>query len=457
MLDVVGLASGLAFRRDTGILMGVLKPTFLVLLVAGLGTSSMPNSSSKPPEQWDWTGIIGTGQSLGVGGMGFPIKSTDQPFGNLKVASADLTWPVDPNDPKLALVPLVEPVGRRPPTYPSSWPMNIDGETPHTSAGNEISSLVEQRFHRPYVTVHLDVAEAGQGMIRIKKDPVQEGVTGRAYEAALIQTKAVARLARAAQKSFGVGAIFLTHGETDTGNSQYEEQIFQLWSDSNADLKAITGQKRDVLMIVSQHNLLGEFSPATNAQWKVGEDHPENIVCSGPKYQYPYSVDALHMTSEGYRLLGEKYAQVYFERAVLNHKWKPLAPEKVIHRGNQVSIKFHVSKGPLVWDSTLGNPHPSSPEWSNGKGFEVLDGAGKRVEIRSASIDGRDSVKLELASDPGSNARISYAMVGEPTMRNPRFGATPHWGLLRDSDPFVGFNTHVAQPNFCVAFDMRLP
>jgi len=48
-------------------------------------------------------------------------------------------------------------------------------------------------------------------------------------------------------------------------------------------------------------------------------------------------------------------------------------------------------------------------------------------------------------------------MVGEPTLRNPKFGATPHWGLLRDSDPFVGYTTHVAQPNYCVAFDMKLP
>lgn len=414
-------------------------------------------TTSKPAPGWDWTGILGTGQSLAVGGAGLPIEPGEQHFGNLKVASGDLAWPVDPNDPRLTLEPLTEPVGRRSAGYPSSWPRNIDGETPHTSAANEISHLVQDRFHRDYVTVHYEVGEAGQGMIRIRKNPVREGVSGRSYEAALIQTKAVARLARAAGKSFGVGAIFMTHGETDTGDAHYEDELYRLWSDYDADLKAITGQTRDVLMIVSQHNRLGERSPSTIAQWKVGVDHPENVVCSGPKYQYPYGPDSLHLTAEGYRLLGEKYGQIYFERVVLGHKWRPLEPVRVSREGNEVSIKFHVPKGPLVWDTALGQPHPSSPEWSNGKGFEVTDAGGRRVAIRSASIRGRDTVVLELGGDPGPGARVGYALFGEPTLRKPPFNAGPHWGLLRDSDPFVGFTTHTPQPNYCVAFEMPLP
>jgi hypothetical protein len=433
------------------------KPAIVMLGCMVLASNSVSSMARKPSETWDWTVVIGTGQSLAVGGLGMPVESTEQPFGNLKLSSGDLEWPIDPNDPKLTLVPLVEPVGRRPHGYPNSWPANIDGETPHSSSANEISSLVRQRFHREYVTVHFEVGEAGQGMIRIRKNPVREGVSGRSYEAAMIQTKAVARLARAAGKTCGVGAILMTHGESDTGNEEYEQELYQLWSDYNADVKAITGQRRDVLMIVSQHNRLGEYSPSTIAQWKVGEDHPENIVCSGPKYQYQYGHDALHMNAESYRLLGEKYGEVYFERVVLGHKWRPLGPESASRRGTEVSIRFHVPRKPLVWDATLGPPHPSSPEWSNGKGFEIADSAGRRVTIRSASIRGADTVVLELANDPGPGARLSYALVGEPTMRNPVFGAAPHWGLLRDSDPFVGFNTHAAQPNFCVAFELKLP
>ncbi len=418
-----------------------------VMLAGAMGT----------PSSWDWNIVVGAGQSLSVGGGGLPVQPGEQPFGNLKVSSGNLHWPVNPDDPKVALEPLIEPVGRRSAGYPSSWPQNIDGTTYHTSAANEVSHLSKQELKRDYVTVHMEVGEAGQGMVRIRKESIHEGVTGRAYEASLVQTKAIARLARTAGKSFGGGAIFMTHGETDTGNANYEEELFRLWSDYNADLKSISGQNSDVTMIVSQHNRLGDRSPSTIAQWKVGVDHPENIVCSGPKYQYPYGPDALHLSALGYQLLGEKYGQVYFERVVRGHRWRPLEPEHISRKGASVTIRFHVPTGPLVWDTTLGEPHPSSSEWSKGRGFEVTNADGKRIEIRSATIRGADSVVLELAAEPGPGARLGYATFGEPTLQKPPFNASPHWGLLRDSDPFVGFTTHTAQPNFCVAFETPLP
>ncbi len=401
---------------------------------------------------WDWNIVVGTGQSLSVGGTALPIPSAEPSGGNLKLDTGDLKWPIDPNDPKLALAPLVEPVGRRSVGYPSSWPQNIDGETYHASAATEISALSKGR----HATVHFEVGEAGQGMVRIRKEPVREGVTGRAYEASMVATKAIARLARAAGKSFGVGAVFLTHGETDTGNANYEEELFKLWTDYDADLRAITGQKETALMVTSQHNRLGDYSPSTIAQWKAGVDHPEAVVCAGPKYQYPYSPDALHLSNLGYRMLGEKYGQVYYERVVMGRKWRPLEPVRATRKGTEVTIRFHVPKGPLVWDATLGEPHPSSPEWARGKGFEVADAAGRRIGIASAEIRGKDAVVLKLTEDPGPNARLSYALVGEPTMKKPPFNASPHWGLLRDSDPFVGATTQAPQPNFCVAFDLRL-
>jgi len=37
------------------------------------------------------------------------------------------------------------------------------------------------------------------------------------------------------------------------------------------------------------------------------------------------------------------------------------------------------------------------------------------------------------------------------------FKGTFRWGLLRDSDPFVGSVTGKAQPNYCVAFDLTAP
>ena len=110
-------------------------------LQAAPGAASSAGTGVNIP--WDWSGVIGTGQSLAVGDHGRPIKSTNQPYGNLKLSTGKLPWPIDPNDTNLAMAPLIEPVGRLASSYPSSWPDNIAGETPHAAMANQISALVK--------------------------------------------------------------------------------------------------------------------------------------------------------------------------------------------------------------------------------------------------------------------------------------------------------------------------
>ena len=104
-----------------------------VILCGALAACSW-HTAHTPKMTWDWTGILGTGQSLSVGEQGKPVLSTNQPYHNLKLSTDDLHWPVDPDAPELKMVPLVEPIGRQAPRYPSSWPENISGETPHFAA-----------------------------------------------------------------------------------------------------------------------------------------------------------------------------------------------------------------------------------------------------------------------------------------------------------------------------------
>ena len=403
---------------------------------------------------WDWTGIIGTGQSLAVGARAPQVASTTQPYHNMMLSKGSLAWPVDPNAPELKLVPLIEPAGRKANGYPNAWPGNLDGETPHSAMGNAITALSQAQFNRDLISIHTEVGENGQGMKYIKKNPDKDprNVNGHAFEGSLVETKAIARLAKAAGKTFGVGAITVTHGESDSGSANYDEMLHQLWKDYNTDLPPITGQTEKILMIVSQQNAYNG-SPSTLAIWRAGDKFPTDIVCSGPKYQYP-SPDALHLTTEGYRQLGEKYGEVYFERVVLGHDWRPLEPTKVTHEGKTLTVQFHVPVGPLVWDDVLENPHNSVAEWKNAKGFEVNAGR-TRVAIESAEIKG-DSVVLTCATDPGAGARVSYALTGERTMSKP-YNGFGRWGLLRDSDPFKGAGTGKVQPNYAVAFDMTAP
>lgn len=426
------------------------------LLMTALPTSAaISNQEPKLNLPWDWSGVIGTGQSLAVGESGRPVLSTNQPYHNLKLSTGNLPWPIEANDPSLTMVPLIEPVGRLSTSYPSSWPNNISGETAHSAMGNQITALVRAAGGGEFVSVQGEVGENGQCLVYLKKNPAQKGVNGRSYEAALLETAAITRLAKAAGKTYGVGAIIVTHGECDAGNANYAHDLFQLWSDYHADLSAITGQKQKVQMIVSQQNSVNDRSASTLAQWKAGLEHPAEMVCSGPKYQYP-TKEGIHLIAEGYRQLGEKYGQVYFERVVLGKNWQPLQPVRIERKETVLTIHFQVPVRPLVWESSFQPPHPSIAEWKEGRGFEVTTSAGVKVGIVSAVISG-DAVVLTCGSDPGPEARVSYAMTGERAMMTSPFRGTFRWGLLRDSDPFTGSSTGKPQPNYCVAFEMTAP
>jgi hypothetical protein len=406
---------------------------------------------------WDWVQVVGTGQSLAVGQDGTPAAATSQPYSNLKLSTGTATWPLDPNDPTFALVPLVEPIGRPSTNYPSSYPTNIAGETPHAAMANQITALFQAAGGADYVTVHGEFGENGQCLAYLKKNATQSGVNGRAYDATLIETRAVKRLADAAGKTHGVGAIIVTHGECDAGNTSYVADLYALFSDYAADLAAITGQTRKPLMIVSQQNSVNDRSASTLAQWKIGVDHAEDVVCSGPKYQYRYYSDGVHLVTAGYEALGEKYGQVYFERVVLGHDWRPLEPTGVERTSARVvTVHFHVPVPPLAWETSFSPPHAGSAAWQSGKGFELRSGSGN-LTIAEVAIAG-DSVTITAAADlPTSGVSVGYALMGETTAMSAPYPGTFRWGLLRDSDPFVGRMTNLAQPNFAVAFELPVP
>ncbi|MHB8064431.1 MAG: dockerin type I repeat-containing protein, partial [Ruminiclostridium sp.] len=181
---------------------------------------------------WDWAGVIGTGQSLSVGAQANPAVTTSQPYHNLKLSLGNITVPpFEPSNSALRMVPLVEPIHSYASGYPSPYPKNIYGETPHTVMGNQITSMVQNVSGKDYITAHTVVGESGQGMVAIRKGATDTGSVGRAYAASMFEVNAIKRLAAASGKTYGVGAIILTHGETDSGSSTYKNDIYKLWSD----------------------------------------------------------------------------------------------------------------------------------------------------------------------------------------------------------------------------------
>ncbi len=198
---------------------------------------------SSPLPQFDWVGIIGTGQSLSVGALAERIVSDKQPFHNLKLLDTgpDPKYPVDGGG-VLSLVPLVELIRPRLAGYADAggeYPDNIRGETPHSSMANQISALSVAQTGRDYVTLHSVVGWSGKCIDRIDK-----AGGGNGYPGSLSEGRAFVAKAKAAGKSFGYGAVILTHGECDNTNANYGAQVHQLWADYNTDLKKLHGRGR---------------------------------------------------------------------------------------------------------------------------------------------------------------------------------------------------------------------
>jgi hypothetical protein len=440
------------------------------------GSGSNPDGGGAPvvlKYPWDWVGVVGTGQSLSVGGLGTPITGAAMmpSFNNLKLALGGATVPpFDPTLSTLTMAPLDEPIRPDVPAYPSAYPGNIDGETPHTVMASQITWMVmHAAAAHDYLTVHTVVGESGQPMSVIDKaaTEVVNGATsmGRAYAATRFEAAAIARLAAAVGKTYGIGAIMITHGEADAGNLSYESDLVQLWSDYNADLPLDTGQSTTtrIPMLVSQQSSnptsAGSTSASSIAQWQVGVDHPGDIICIGPKYQYPYVQDSsgfIHLSAHGYELLGEKYGQVFFERVVKGSDWQPLQPTSGTVAGKIITLHFHVPVPPLVWND-FPPPHTGDSPWAQGRGFE-LRAASASHAIDSVAIVPPDMVQITSHDDlSGLAVVVSYAATTDGVAMTTATGnGTYRWGQLSDSDPFVGSVTGVPQPNPCVAFTMSV-
>src|SRR5205814_7136923 len=116
-------------------------------------------AGGNPAPAWSWVGVIGTGQSLSVGGHGnapaMPIGATSQRFKNLKISLGSATVPpFDPTNAQLSMVPLVETLRAIATGYPSPYPANIYGESYHTAMADEITSQVMAAQAHDYVTAH---------------------------------------------------------------------------------------------------------------------------------------------------------------------------------------------------------------------------------------------------------------------------------------------------------------
>lgn len=458
-----------------------------------MGAGGTTGTIAKP--NFDWVGVVGSGQSLSVGftpantAMGkayynnlmlqqgatsFPGTISGGTGGNPGVpvpGSSDKPWDSTMSD--LKAVPLVEPVRAVGSGYPRPYPINIYGETHHSAMAREITHFVQSTdASADYITAHTVVGESGMGITALIKQTGSDITdVGRAYAATIFEAGAFSRIAKAAGKTYGVGVVVMTHGETDAMpyNADYGKQLIQLLADYNADISAITGQTYKIPMYINQqhgcpNNSIckgstsgkGARADVNNIEWQLGVTNKDDFVCTGPKYQYQANSngDGLHISVQGAEMLGEKTAQVFYQRAILGNDWQPLMPIGVeVTNSTVVTVHFHVPVPPLVWDTTFDAP--AITEWKNGKGFELRSDTAN-ITIASVALSGNDVQITASSALPTSGLHVGYAISNQGVQLSNHSKAV-RWGMLRDSDTFAGVTTTLANQNYSVSFDIPAP
>jgi hypothetical protein len=369
--------------------------------------------------------VLGTGQSLASGTGGSPPLSIAQPYDNRMFDTGPLAGATG----LTAFVPLVE----------------RDVETMSSGFANLVTKLTRDAGGKHDMLVSVHALGGAPYRLMQKGTPV--------YAVSIAQVDAGLAIAQAQGISYDVTAITSADGGGDhvDKNTHLADDLAQWQLDFETDIKAITGQTNAVPLFNTQYSSWTEYDPTSPipiAQLRSHVQHPGKVIVVGPRYPFLYGPDGVHLTSDGYRLMGEYYARAY-RRVVVEHgTWEPLRPQTVTRAAAVITVRFLVPAPPLVFDTTLAtNP--------GNMGFEYADDGPSTPSIASVAITGADTVAVTLSAEPtASGRRIRYAYTG--TLGAHAGLQTGAHGNLHDSDTTPSRNGY-ALYDWCVHFDEAVP
>ncbi len=387
----------------------------------------------------DFMQVIGYGQSLSRGAGSFPIINTTQPYHNKMFKSGVKSRQMDNNHDFSDFVPLIE-------IDSGSW----EGETPMSAMLNDtVKSMVDGgQKSEEWQFVATSSGMGGQ--------PIEVLSKGRPlYDGVLEQVRAGVNVANAKGSSYSVWAITWTQGEdnANTAKDEYKRLLHTLYDDLVADIKAITKQEFDPIMIMYQtaaHRRYGkDDNPVAIAQLEAVNQHAKMMMAT-PIYHLPHEADNLHLTGDSSVQLGKYYAIAFKHAISTGKKWQPLQPLHILAQGNVIDIVFN--KSGLVLDT-------QNVAQTHNYGFDIYDKEGNVIDIISQITLHDNRVKIQLSSPIPPDSYLSYAKgrKGDPQVAGHLSGSR---GNLRDNADPVGYQDSTGKQrfmhNWCVMFTQSL-
>lgn len=364
-----------------------------------------------------------TGQSLGEGSNG--NLTTAQEYDNIGFAARASS----PVATVTLTVANTEVTGR--------------GESPMYGALGHIKALIQAESGLAYTDMSYQLLACNNGYSGYALAQLNKGTVP--YNLALSQVTSGYSIAQTAGKTFMVGAMFWTQGETNAADTMaaYRDALKQLALDWDTDTKAITGQTVDVPLICYQTATNGTTNVALGQLAAANESDLVYMAC--PMYQFDY-YDVQHINAISSKWLGAYYGLVYKRVVIDGEDWSPVQPLSHVLQGNVLLVTFNVPVRPLVLDTTL------VPAQTN-YGFTAVNSASAAVTINSVEVVGPATVKFTLAASvAGGKLRYGH---NTATGKSPFVGGC---GNLRDSqgDDMVYEVLDKPMHNWCVIFEYSL-
>lgn len=345
--------------------------------------------------------VVSYGQSLSING-GLPRLSTTAVTDNLCFGTRPANTVVSS--------PLFTQAG---PAAFAALTSAFGAEVPVISLADRLRRDMLQTWSLASDSTRMLVANAagtgGQNIAELSK-----GASPEIYASVVDLVDKCMIAAAAVPGTCAVATLAYFQGEADyvdgTSENDYYNAVQTLYSDYLTDLMASSSQTAPFPMFISQANSVYDTANGIcavgNAQIRLGTDGLAAIYLIGPNYGYKDAAN--HPTSDGYRNLGEKMAQVVHKVQVLQQGWKPLYCINAQFRRKHVLLTMHTPEPPLqVQQTYVGTTLTTIADY----GFEIYDDDGPNpivaITLYNSIIDIECTRPLLTAKHP----HVQYAGV----------------------------------------------
>lgn len=242
----------------------------------------------------------------------------------------------------------------------------------------------------------------------------------------------------AGSDTYGVAAICLLQGEenyadagADNTEAGYKATLEAFATDFATDSKTATTQTYSPGLFLCQTSSVwdtaaGDITAIGNAQLSASQDNA-NIYLIGPYYAYPDD-GTNHLTSDGYRWLGEQFGKVINKVLVQGEGWLPCHITAAWFRGDKVLLEYHVPEPPLQIQQAYVEETLTS--FTN-YGFRLGDDAGA-ISISSVDVK-KSTIVITMARETSTAANPWVQYAGRATYNG--------CGNICDSDPTISYAT----------------